>query len=164
MTHNGAPEGNRHGLKWTAEQDAMLKDLFDRSFSFSQIAAKMGTDLGTGYSRNAVLGRAHRLQLLNGGKMHKPTVCKEPVRTHVRFTGPPAPRKRYPAAISPEVAQMRCDRLMPRHLALVELGAGDCRYPFGEGPFRFCGHPKLEFSSYCLDHHCLTRKLPGSAA
>jgi GcrA cell cycle regulator len=50
--------------------------------------------------------------------------------------------------------------ITPRHLALVDLEAGDCRYPYGgdaEGePITFCGHPRQEGSSYCLAHFNLT--------
>ena len=50
--------------------------------------------------------------------------------------------------------------ITPRHLALVDLEAGDCRYPYGgdaEGePITFCGHQRQEGSSYCLAHFNLT--------
>ena len=55
---------------------------------------------------------------------------------------------------------------MPRHLSLMDLEAGDCRYPYGgdaEGePITFCGHPRREGSSYCAPHFHLTRG-PGCA-
>jgi len=56
---------------------------------------------------------------------------------------------------------------MPRHLQLVELDAGDCRYPYGDAAegeaITFCGHPQREGSSYCLGHFHLTRG-PGTAS
>jgi GcrA cell cycle regulator len=56
--------------------------------------------------------------------------------------------------------QLRCVAITPRHLPLVDLEAGDCRYPYGgdaEGePITFCGHPRQEGSSYCLAHFHLT--------
>jgi hypothetical protein len=36
---------------------------------------------------------------------------------------------------------------------LLELEGGDCRYPFGDGPFLFCGDPAQDKSSYCSGHH-----------
>ena len=56
---------------------------------------------------------------------------------------------------------------MPRHLSVIDLEAGDCRYPYGgdaEGEaITFCGHPQREGSSYCLGHFHLTRG-PGTAS
>jgi GcrA cell cycle regulator len=49
----------------------------------------------------------------------------------------------------------------PRHLSLVELERGDCRYPYGgdsEGEaITFCGHPRRPGSSYCTPHFHLSR-------
>ena len=50
----------------------------------------------------------------------------------------------------------RCVEIEPRHLSLVELERGDCRYPYGgdeEGEaITFCGHPRRAGSSYCTPH------------
>jgi GcrA cell cycle regulator len=58
------------------------------------------------------------------------------------------------------VLQLRCVAITPRHLALVDLEADDCRYPYGgdaEGePITFCGHPRRDGSSYCPSHFHLT--------
>jgi GcrA cell cycle regulator len=64
------------------------------------------------------------------------------------------------------VLKLRCVAITPRHLALIELEPGDCRYPYGgdvEGePITFCGHPRREGSSYCPSHVHLT-SLPETA-
>jgi GcrA cell cycle regulator len=77
-------------------------------------------------------------------------------------------RARYFASAAPElttferaaVLQLRCVAITPRHLALVDLEPGDCRYPYGgdveSEPITFCGHPRHEGSSYCLSHFRLT--------
>lgn len=41
---------------------------------------------------------------------------------------------------------------------LLDLESGDCRYPFGDGPIVFCGHPAVDGSSYCLPHKILCSK------
>lgn len=59
-----------------------------------------------------------------------------------------------------ELPKLRCVEIEPRHLVLIELEVGDCRYPYGgdeEGePITFCGHPRREGSSYCTAHFYLT--------
>jgi GcrA cell cycle regulator len=63
--------------------------------------------------------------------------------------------------------QLRCVGIAPRHLSLLELENGDCRYPYGgdaEGEaITFCGHPRREGSSYCVSHFHLTSGL-GTAS
>src|SRR4051812_45908745 len=63
-------------LTWTEERMERLKQLWGEGLSASQIAAELGGDV----SRNAVLGKAHRLGLAQsaskkGGtpRPHKPT-------------------------------------------------------------------------------------------
>ncbi len=66
-----------------------------------------------------------------------------------------------PALERSEMPQLRSVDIAPRHLALVDLEPGDCRYPYGgdgEGEaITFCGHPRREGSSYCTPHFQLTR-------
>jgi GcrA cell cycle regulator len=61
-----------------------------------------------------------------------------------------------------ETAPLRCVEILPRHLSLVELEPGDCRYPYGgdaEGEaITFCGHRRRLGSSYCAPHLYLTRE------
>ena len=63
--------------------------------------------------------------------------------------------------------KLRCVGIVPRHLSLLELEPGDCRYPYGgeaEGEaITFCGHPRREGSSYCVSHFHLTSS-PGTAS
>ena len=64
-----------------------------------------------------------------------------------------------------ETVKLRCVETDPRHLTLLELEPGDCRFPYGgdqEGEaITFCGQPCCEHSSYCAPHFHLTRG-PGS--
>ena len=69
------------GLTWTKERIERLKELWTEGLSASQIAA----ELGEGVSRNAVLGKAHRLGLAQGeGKVASTPRPRKP-------THPPAP-------------------------------------------------------------------------
>jgi GcrA cell cycle regulator len=64
-----------------------------------------------------------------------------------------------------ETLTLRCVETDPRHLSLLQLEPGDCRYPYGgeeEGEaITFCGRPCCEGSSYCAPHFHLTQG-PGS--
>ena len=66
-----------------------------------------------------------------------------------------------------ETVKLRCVEIDPRHLSLMDLEPGDCRYPYGgdeEGEaITFCGHPQRRGTSYCVAHFHLTRD-PGLAS
>ena len=69
--------------------------------------------------------------------------------------------KQLAAAISrvPYIARaprLVCDIPDALHLELWQLRSDDCRYPYGDGPFTFCGHPSFNGSSYCEAHFRLT--------
>lgn len=65
----------------------------------------------------------------------------------------PAPRPVRVRVVPPaEVIALRCEEIVPLHVTLMDLQPNGCRYPYGDGPFTFCGHPKLIGASYCLDH------------
>jgi GcrA cell cycle regulator len=72
-------------------------------------------------------------------------------------------RNRWPAPVFEDAnpAKLRCVEIEPRELSLLDLGWGDCRYPYGgdeEGEaITFCGHPRRPGSSYCTPHFHLSR-------
>jgi hypothetical protein len=57
---------------------------------------------------------------------------------------------------------------------LLELEANECRFPFGESDFKFCGRPthlymrfeKICSSPYCREHHliCIVEPVPAKRA
>lgn len=40
----------------------------------------------------------------------------------------------------------------PLGLALADLEPGQCKWPHGDGPFVFCGHPAVAGEAYCPAH------------
>src|SRR3954471_2050470 len=65
------------GLTWTEERIERLKELWTEGLSASQIAAELGEDV----SRNAVLGKAHRLGLAQSERKKVSTPrADEPIR------------------------------------------------------------------------------------
>jgi GcrA cell cycle regulator len=152
-------------VNWAPEHSAALRDLVGRGMSFSKIAKSINTKFGTSYSRNATLGRARRMGF---GGLHRP---ESPPRARPRL--PKLPKlhsaesrsakihRPMPTCEQAEPVKLRCADIEPRHLALVELERGDCRYPYGgdaeSEPITFCGHPRRPGSSYCTPHFHLSR-------
>ncbi|GAC1330570.1 MAG: GcrA family cell cycle regulator [Bradyrhizobium sp.] len=157
-------------INWAPEHCDALREYFAKRMSYSEIAQAINAKFGTAYSRNAALGRAKRMGLAGPEPAGKPSYLpKQP------FKAPPCKRRErcgpefmrpMPAFERTETAKLRCVEIAPRHLALVELEPGDCRYPYGgdaEGEaITFCGHRRRVGSSYCAPHLHLTRE-PGAA-
>jgi GcrA cell cycle regulator len=54
-----------------------------------------------------------------------------------------------------EVGPLRCAEIEPLHVDMLDLSRDQCHYPYGDGPFTFCGQPAHQGSSYCTAHHFL---------
>jgi GcrA cell cycle regulator len=162
-------------VDWAVEHCEALREYLARGISFSRAAAAINARFNTGYSRSAAIGRARRMGIAGSGgpkdaEIHRPerppgTMAEglqQPRERHV-----PEFRRRTPAIERPETRIFRCVEIVPRHLSLIDLEPGDCRYPYGgdaEGEaITFCGHPRREGSSYCTPHFHLTRG-PGTAS
>lgn len=146
------------GQRWTDEMDAELRKFHGERYSCGQIAAKMER----GLSRNAVIGRCHRLGLSgkayvrSAPRVSRPKPVNTPVTRIVRANGNSGHLRVY-ESVESEVGELRCVEVVPRNVSLIDLGANECRYPYGDGPFVFCGHAQAEASSYCPDHAPLTK-------
>jgi GcrA cell cycle regulator len=157
---------------WTREHCEALRDHLARGMSYSKIADALNAQFKTAYTRNATIGRARRMGLAAPERIRNPSKhCPKPPRS----SAPPdkVRKRRQPEfiriapALKAEPARLRCVEVDPRHLLLVDLEPGDCRYPYGgdaDGePITFCGHVRREGSSYCTPHFHLTCG-PGTAA
>ena len=154
---------------WEAEHTQALREYLAKGLSFSEIVAAINARFNTAYSRNAAIGRAKRLGLAGPERQgdslrHFPkrppkarkSRLRQPRERHI-----PEFMPRMPAVEPREMPKLRCIEIVPRHLALVDLEPGDCRYPYGgdeEGEaITFCGRPRQEGFSYCTPHVQLTR-------
>jgi len=151
---------------WEEAHSAALRELVEKGLSFKEIARHLNERFGTAYTRNAAIGRARRLGLSTpersgaGGVFAAPRkpdarkICQKRARILAK------PAVKLSTLERAAVLQLRCVAITPRHLALIDLKPGDCRYPYGgdaEGePITFCGHPRREGSSYCASHFHLT--------
>jgi GcrA cell cycle regulator len=132
---------------WRDLWSAALKDKLSRGFSYSRIAAEINDQFNTNFSRNAACGKGYRMGLAAPPKMKVPRKKRKRDRERAP-TIKPRPRI--------EEIQLRCAEIEPRHLTLDQLEPDDCRYPFGEGPFTFCGRLNADGSSYCEEHFLLS--------
>lgn len=149
---------------WAPEHSAALRELLAAGLSYARIAEAINAKFRTSYSRNAALGRATRMGLAGSdraGDVPEPERVKAPLLPKLREREPARFIPVMPVFKATETAKLRCVEVEPRHLSLLELGRGDCRYPYGgdeEGePITFCGHPRRPGKSYCAPHFHLTR-------
>lgn len=153
----------RTGMTWTNERIERLKSLWGDGLSASQIASELG-----GVSRNAVIGKVHRLGLSGrqGVKLKfvapEKTGRKLAARVSKAATQVRRPSRGSPAhAVAPSPApetrveeRLETDNVIPmaRYLTLQELGPHTCRWPIGDPQspdFRFCGAPTSPGQVYC---------------
>lgn len=151
------------GSEWSEERVERLRALHAAGLSCSRMAAEIG-----GVSRNAVIGKLHRLGLSNyGSRLHKdraprpraPRVVKS-AETTVRIvrTNRHSNKMRLFLAAKIEAHEMRCTDVVSLGVGLLDLEPHQCRYPTNDAPFLFCGHAKMGGSSYCAPHYMLTHR------
>lgn len=139
---------------WTAERIDLMTKLWVEGFSCAQIAAQLGAT-----TRNAIIGKLHRLGLQNNRtaipKIPKPPRVNKP-RLRIVSANSKSGQLRVFQSVDSDMAALRCVEVDPLHTTLADLAPGACRYPYGDGPFTFCGHPSAD-RSYCAPHYALSR-------
>jgi GcrA cell cycle regulator len=158
---------------WAEEHSRALREYLEKGLSFSRIAKAINARFNTAYSRNATIGRARRMGLSGPARAdiparRKPQPKPRPARLRKMRARALAQSRPKRAVLKRAAAlKLRCVGIVPRHLSLLELEPGDCRYPYGgeaEGEaITFCGHPRRSGSSYCVAHFHLTSS-PGTAS
>lgn len=151
-------------FSWTDENVSKLKGFYEANLSCSRIALEFGNEL----TRNAVIGKVHRLGLERRGRanvfhgnqkrsaVRKPRVVK-PTKFALSFNA--ATITKIPVASF----EVRLAAVQPLHLDLMELTDATCRYPYGDGPFTFCGCATRNEKPYCAAHYELAYR-PQEAA
>jgi GcrA cell cycle regulator len=144
-------------MSWTDERIALLKNGWENGKSASQIAE----ELGEGVTRNAVIGKAHRLGLASRPspvKASEEEPAAAPVAT-AAAPAAPAAAPAAPAAAAPAPAARKAARGggKPQRTSLLDLNEKICKWPIGhpgEPDFHFCGKNAQPGFPYCNDH-CL---------
>jgi GcrA cell cycle regulator len=143
-------------MGWTDERVESLKKLWQDGLSASQIAKQLG-----GVTRNAVIGKVHRLGLSGRAAPSKPArpVFKAPRPARPAAAAPAAPRRmaepvaREAAAPAP-ATPVRYVEEAPGSATVLTLGAHMCKWPIGDPSsegFTFCGRRQDE-GPYCVEH------------
>lgn len=124
-------------MSWTEERVEILRRLWGTGKSASEIAEIIGD-----VTRNAVIGKAHRL-----GLSGQPSpIRKKPERPVA------APRLRAPV-------EERAEGSATIHSLTERM----CRWPIGDPKhdgFRFCGKSAAEDGPYCAEHASLAYQPP----
>jgi GcrA cell cycle regulator len=138
-------------MGWTEERVELLKKLWQEGLSASQIAKQLG-----GVTRNAVIGKVHRLGLSGRATPSKParTVFKAP-RPARPVSAPSAPRRlSEPHAMAMQPSPVRYVDEAPGTATVLTLAAHMCKWPIGDpalDSFTFCGRG-VEAGPYCHEH------------
>ncbi|MDZ4372210.1 MAG: GcrA family cell cycle regulator [Phenylobacterium sp.] len=140
-------------MGWTDERVELLKKLWQDGLSASQIAKQLG-----GVTRNAVIGKVHRLGLSGRATPSKPqrTVFKPPRPARPAAAAPAAPRRIAEPVSHPSAAPpARYVDESPGTATVLTLGAHMCKWPIGDpsqDSFTFCGRRSDEVGPYCHEH------------
>jgi GcrA cell cycle regulator len=141
-------------VPWTEARVEKLKEDYKAGLSASQIAERLG-----GVTRNAVIGKIHRLKLTTRTRSQSKT-------TRVRQTSPRSRKGKFKTKgnaafralfehIEP-VVQVE-ELVIPLHerKSIETLQSGNCRWPIGDpqhADFHFCGKHQVTGLPYC-EHH-----------
>ena len=138
---------------WTEARTERLRVLWFAGWSASECGMQLGC------SRNAVIGRVHRLGWHYKERQPRPLASKA---RHLIIRRPvPEP--------PPEIPQMRPNKRPSDPLVgnwtLEDLRHGVCKWPDGDRhPFRYCGDKALEGAPYCEAHTRRARQGPQHRA
>lgn len=157
-------------MSWTTERVDLLKRLWSEGLSASQIATELG-----GVTRNAVIGKVHRLGL--SGRAKATAAPAKPRRTRPAANtaaparpaaaAPAAPRTIGATALKAEAAPVAAVATQPAPVAelvipeeqratILQLNERTCKWPIGDpsrDDFYFCGRNSEPGVPYC-PHHC----------
>ncbi len=136
-------------MTWTPEREQKLRDLWKKGHSASQIASMIGET-----TRNAVIGKAHRLNLETRATSKK-SVQKTSFENSEKNIKPEIKNQKLgrKARFKALLLDKSFEQENPKNLE--ELADDTCRWPIGhpyEKNFYFCGRKPMEKFPYCKLH------------
>ncbi|HUO53544.1 MAG TPA: GcrA family cell cycle regulator [Rhodoblastus sp.] len=151
-------------MSWTDERVEQLKKMWLDGLSASQIA----NELAHGITRNAVIGKVHRLGLSGRVKSPAPVPARprSKTRSEDEARAPSAPiaqgnlavavESRPLPAPAPRPASSEVVIPMSERVSIMELRESMCRWPLGDPAspdFRYCGAKmQIGLGPYCAHH------------
>jgi GcrA cell cycle regulator len=160
----GLEASGEKAMGWTDERVELLKKLWADGLSASQIAAELG-----GITRNAVIGKVHRLGLSGRAKSPSsaaPRPRKARSSGHMMrvprgsIRGNTALAYDYDVEPEPELIEIPVEQ----RKTLLQLTEKTCRWPVGDPgstDFFFCGGERANELPYCA-YHCRVAYQPMS--
>ncbi len=146
-------------IAWSDDRVTTLSKLWLEGLSASQVARQLG-----GVTRNAVIGKVHRLGLADRGKASAPTrVARVRPPRAARPSRQVTPARRQPAAPQSVTAPIAVPEAPGLVRDLRHLGAHACKWPIGDPKseaFSFCGAQAS--GRYCGGHERLATR-PGAS-
>jgi len=150
-------------MAWTEDRVEILTKLWAEGLSASQIAKKLG-----GVTRNAVIGKVHRLGLSGRATPSRPrkATSKSSTPRARKTSAPSAPRTPRPivAAATPPPPPLEAKPLPTGEYAtILTIRDHMCKWPIGDpssSEFRFCGRRVKESEPYC-EAHCSVAYQPS---
>ncbi|MBO6482895.1 MAG: hypothetical protein HVK29_04240 [Pelagibacteraceae bacterium] len=134
-------------MSWTEEREQRLRELWGKGYTASQIAEMLGGDT----TRNAVIGKAHRLKLAAraASKQSKSPKKQDAASGLNKQEGYISRKSRFKSLLLDKNFEVENPK------KLEELSDKNCRWPIGhpdEENFYFCGRNPVEGFSYCKLH------------
>ena len=141
-------------MSWNDENVARLKDLWDQGLPTAQIGKLLG------FTKNAVVGKAHRIGLERRPSPIRRTAVKpdrkkarSPVMPVLNFENKQNETKEIPTKVfQPSVKNL-----------MVTNSKRGCEWPEGhpdESDFHFCGKERFDDKPYCLEHCAIAYVIP----
>lgn len=139
-------------MAWTLERERELRKLWAEGLSASQIGKRLG-----GLTRNAVIGKVHRLGLAGRSNPARPRFPKKPSGKKPSSNSGRKPRAKAVPALS---SSAKAALATPKSLGngefptILTIKDSMCKWPIGDPQkqdFRFCGH-SAPHGAYCAGH------------
>ncbi len=145
---------------WNPERIEQLRNFVVAGLTCSQIAAEIGV------TRNAVIGKIHRLGL-GSGRPERALARACPPRSQ---RAPFSPQRQLLRLLHADAAAADTGtaEVIPidsaQRCSLLELAQGKCRWPIsdpGAADFAFCGNEAAAGFSYCAGHARMAYRPPA---